>query len=421
MKNTRTQTHWIVPFLALTFCASVAQAQPFSFVKLVDSDTIIPDSGGKKFQASIAFSPVTLSGNRVAFRGTGPLIQGVYEWNSGALVRVADTSTPAPGGAGPFASLGAVLANSGDHIVFSGTDNVVSGLYQRRAGLLAKIVDDNTDAPNGGKFFGPGAPSVQGDSIAFRARHTSGQTTPPAVYRWDSGTLSTVADTDTPVPGGTGSFSGTASPQFRTVHLTQSTVSFTGIDSAGKTGIYRRDAGGLAALADTNTDAPAGLGKFAYFDDFGITGSDLIVRAATQLGGPNDGLFTRLDGAWARLLTEGDPAPGGGTFGTLASLALQDGIAVFYDNANSAVYTNFGGTLQRVIGTGDMLDGKEVLRTFFVGDGRDGDRLAIAVDFTGHDPARGRYDEAIYLVSLPAPGVLAPLAAGGLLAARRRR
>jgi len=73
-----------------------------------------------------------------------------------------------------------------------------------------------------------------------------------------------------------------------------------------------------------------------------------------------------------------------------------------------------------VIGTDDVLDGKNIDSVAFLPNGRDGNRLAISVTFNGHAPPEN-FDQAIYLVTLPAPGALLPFGVAALLAARRSR
>ncbi len=414
-------SHSVSAVAMMMACVAVsAVAQPFTFTRILDSSTVIPNSGGKRFQGD-AFSNLSLSQGRLAFEGSGPGIAGVYEWHAGALVRVADTTTPTPNTGNPFEILGMRTTNSGDHVAFLGNDGNIGGLYHRREGVLSAVFDTQTAAPNGGTFFGGGPASIEGDAIAFSSRHTSESGTLPSVYRWDNGVITTVADTSTPVPGGTGTFSASAGGQFNTVHLDTNAVWFRGIDSANKSGIYKRDAGGLAAVLDTTSEGPAGEGTFLGFGDFDVDGDDLLFTSAT-VGNPVSALYRRVEGEMTRLLNYGDPAPGGGTFYLLRTLTMDDGVAVFGAvdiEIRGGVYTDLGGELQRILGPGSVLDGKTVKTTDFA---RDGSQLAIHVTFNGHNPSEGLYDEAIYLTIIPGPGAMLPFgAAAALLAARRSR
>jgi len=396
-----------------SLAATSALGQPFTFTRIVDTQTQIPGAPvGQTFQE---FGAPSLSGDRLAFVGVRQPLVGVYEWNMGALVAVADSTTPVPQGSGMFATM-ASTANSGDTIVFAGGNTSVQGIYQRRSGVLGRVVDSQMIAPNGGAFSGGSSPTAEGDTVAFFARHKVGSSNLPAVYRWDSGTITTVADTDTPVPGGTGNFQDFFSTSVR---LDQGAVWFRGPDTTNKQGIYKRDENGLHVMVNTNSDGPVGEGKFTGLGAFGVDGDDLLFNGATETN-PASSYFTRINGEVLRLVSNGDPAPGGGTFSGIGNLTLNGGIAVFTDGNIGGIYTNFGGTLQRILGNGDMLDGQEVFSAAMVPNGRDGNRLAIAVTFNGHAPPEN-FDQAIYLVTLPAPGALLPFGVAALLAARRSR
>lgn len=69
----------------------------------------------------------SISGGNVAFNGfgeSGPAAMGIYADFGGTLQRVADTSTPVPGGAGHFTSLSLLPAMVGSNVVFSGRGSV---------------------------------------------------------------------------------------------------------------------------------------------------------------------------------------------------------------------------------------------------------------------------------------------------------
>ncbi len=97
--------------------------------------------------------------------------------------------------------------------------------------------------------------------------------------------------------------------------------------------------------------------------------------------------------------------------------AIDEGVVAltgFFASANSGVFSTHAGTLGKVLGWGDTLDGKVVLDTGIGTQALDGDSLALWVAFT--DGSQG-----IYMATIPAPGALALLGAAGLLAARRKR
>lgn len=396
-------------------CIEKAHAQPFTFTRIAGRETFMPDApAGTRF--AILGSP-SVSGGRVAFYGEGLDPKGVYEWNNGAIVRIADTTTSVPGASGAFISL-SNRANSSDHAVFGGSNGSVSGLYHRYNNQLSRVVDTTVNAPNGGKFLGVFSTGVEQGSVAFYAGHSTASGAQPAVYRWDSGTVTTVADLSTPVPGGEGNFSAI---EIGSVRLNQGAAYFVGVDGVSKPGVYKQSGGVLGAVVDTGTDGPAGMGKFTTIIDFDAAGEHSALRGATQAGGY--GVYAAAGGQWTRVAANGDAAPGGGTFADFTlPLVSTNGFVVFGDNRLGALYTNAGGTPRRIIGAGDILDGKKVMGAGYnLAGALDGNTLAIAVTFTDHAPPVS-YDQAIYTVTLPVPPTaLVPLTGAALWAARRSR
>ena len=413
------RSHIPLRFLACTLagsiCATDDTSAQVSFTRLVDNQTQMP--GAPQGRTFLNMYASGISGNRIVMYGEGLTPQGVYEWNSGSLSRIADTTTPVPQSTGSFLSLGSG-PNSGEHVLFGGRGSATGGLYNRLNGQLGRVFDETMTAPNGGKFLGAFSYGIDGTSIAFFAGHSSGASSLPSVYRWDNGTITTVADTTTAVPGGTGNFSDL---QNTSVRIDQGAAMFIGLDANNKRGIYRRPSGGaLSAVVDINTDGPSGMGKFASVVDFDSTGDDLILRGSTQTGG--GGLYTRHNSTWSKLATTGDAAPGGGTFQLMQSLTLQSGVSVFHSapfGTEYAIYSDYSGTLQRIIGPGDTLDGKTVFSAAL--GGRDGNNLAVTITFTDHTPPTS-FDQAIYKVTLPAPpSAFIPFVGAAFLAARRSR
>src|SRR5262249_34531032 len=70
-----------------------------------------------------------------------------------------------------------------------------------------------------------------------------------------------IADTNTAIPGGVGTFAG-----FMGVVLSGSNVAFWGSDFDTQTGYYADVGGGLQVVADENTPVPGGPGTFNAFD-----------------------------------------------------------------------------------------------------------------------------------------------------------
>ena len=130
---------------------------------------------------------------------------GVYLCDNGTLSVVAETTTHVPPNlTSTFVSLGGPRL-SGNSIAFFGEDNLgVSGVYLASAGGLTRIADTNTPIPGGnGNFVLLGGYDVDGNDVVFRGEDVDEL---PGIYLATNGTIEVLADTNTPIPGGTGNF-----------------------------------------------------------------------------------------------------------------------------------------------------------------------------------------------------------------------
>jgi len=151
----------------LLLCASFPlslSAQGFSISKIIDQNTPRPDGQGP-FQNP--HNPST-DGRYVVWSEEG----GDYSiWSADLttmkLTRLADTTTPVPGGTGnftgftqigggPYAGFNIIVRNG--MAVFAGIDSAGNGLYSVPAagGAIKRIVNYNTALPNGGRIGVPG-------------------------------------------------------------------------------------------------------------------------------------------------------------------------------------------------------------------------------------------------------------------------
>lgn len=215
--------------------------------RVADTNTVIPGGSGSFTgftRPGLAPSP-TISGNNVAFYGeSSGGQQGVYASINGSLTRIADTTTAIPGGTGSFTAIPVDPNLSGDGVAFMGNGSGgQQGIYRGAlSGSLTKVADKNTAIPGGtGNFtsFIPGDPVIPGDpilpaidgaSVAFFGAGSGGQ---QGVYVMQHGPPIRVADTQTAIPGGIGSFT-----SFGAVSVSETDVAFLGVGTGGQTGIY---------------------------------------------------------------------------------------------------------------------------------------------------------------------------------------
>jgi len=119
------------------------------------------------------------------------------------FTRIADTSTPIPGGAGTFTNLITPSMDNG-HVAFYGSGSSGSGVYTNLTGSLTAFVNTATPIPGGtGNFTGFLHPVLSGGRVGFVGFGGSGQ---QGVYTDAGGTLAAVASTSTSIPGGSGNF-----------------------------------------------------------------------------------------------------------------------------------------------------------------------------------------------------------------------
>jgi hypothetical protein len=138
------------------------------------------------------------------------------------------------------------------------------------------------------------------------------------------------------------------------------------------------------------------------------------------------GVYAEIGGALVRIADTNTLVPGHDyPFDSFSSmhdhLAISGDTVVFSASGGpefrSGLYVHRDGALHKLIEMGDILDGREVFGLSFGPDGISGDQVAFEVVFAGEP-----YPSAIYVATLPEPGVPLQLAVGVLvLAALRRR
>jgi hypothetical protein len=357
------------------------------------------------------------------------------------LTLIADTSTPIPGetsifpgGNGDFAAFG-FPSTDGHTIAFFAAANAHVGsswgLYTSSGGTLAKVADWNTFQGFGYGGAGGDYPSVQGDKIAFTAvpfggtyavcLSTNGTITGIAsgsearsptldqgavayeqqsngvqtVYVWPSGP--SVAS-NSPVPGGTGTFGVILSPELR-----DGLIVF-----HNRQGVYTSTLSGtLSVIADTNTPAPDG-GTFNDFVTDGATSGGYVAFTAKRTTDSVLGVYTNFGGTLSTIADRSTQIPdGSGPFSNFGSeIAFDQGHVAFLGvdaTGTGGIYTNATGVISKVISDGDALDGKIVAGTPFIcPQSLSGDDLVLLVHFT--DGSSGIYEAN-----------LAPITFGGFL------
>ena len=299
------------------------------------------------------------------------LTEGIYIGDGSSIQVVADTNTLVPGSTDPFSRFTSPPSFDGSQVVFSGWDGgSSSGVYGGNGGPLSVVADRSTPLPSGsGNFLSPWLPHIDEREVLFQ----DGNSLPglfASLYVASGGAFELVADLDTPVPGGDGSFE-------------------------------------------------------ALFGAHGIDAGDVVFRAGFDGPLPADsdsGVYARIDGTLRSIADTSTLMPGRSVpFQSFLDVDIENGNVAFLGSGvgGYGVYYELNGTLYKVIEWGDSLDGKTVRRTSFYKEGLSGNQLAFMVQFDDRS-------EAIYIANVPEPSTALLLAAGlaGLAArggVRKRR
>ncbi len=390
--------------------ASGASAQPWSFTRIVDTDTPVPNGFGT-FNISDAFQSVSVYGDRVAFRGRNVLGRiGVYEWRGGVGRAIADQNTIVPGGTGNIQVFEEVNATSRG-VTFYGAASDNSGIFYEDGTNLGRVADRKDNIPDGsGKFTGIDFHHHSvGTSTAFGGRNDASNQ-PFGIYRSDDGVLSRIADKTMSPPGHAETFAAFKDWRF------DGEATYISAFTADYGGIFRSQGGVLTKVVDS--DDVDHDGHHLYTQYVRPAGGNVVFNAFTD----NDieGIYIKTSSELNKLVDETMAPPDGSsaTYGGIGDFDYQAGTLVF-QAGNGAIYTDFGVSMSRVIGPGDTLDGKRVIAAVFDEHGFDGTTAAFWVIFEGDSSFH--YDRAIYSVTIPAPGAARVVMIAAMATSRRRR
>jgi hypothetical protein len=235
--------------LAALGMTPTAKAQVFT--KIADTSTPVP--GGSGNFSMLTSTQIQISDSRVLFYHTSAAGTGAYSASisGGPISVVADTHTPIPNGTGNFTSIYPILSISESGYGFVGVGDGVQGVYvQDASNSLLRIADQSTPIPNGsGNFTALNRVYLSGQNAYFS------QTNQGIYGRLISGgPISTLYDSTTFVPGGFGNIS-----SFSVFGVSGSRIAFggsNGSNAAVFSGTITGDP--LVRLADTSTIIPNG-------------------------------------------------------------------------------------------------------------------------------------------------------------------
>jgi len=383
--------------LGLLFGGAVLWGQQaYTYTKVLDNSTLRPDQNQFKIGANAV---PAFDGKWVVFRDYGTKddgsLQAIFSFNTAdkTFHTLVNLHTAIPGG-GTFTELHlldtAPTVRNGI-VIFLGRNTAVfpiaEGLYSVpvAGGAITKIADYNTTDPTGGTFqlfdsagLQIGGLAFDGTTVAFHGQGSNGT----GVYtaKSDGSSLGMIADSLHP-------FKGPASKvlNFGTPLISGTNVVMSGTDSGnpatGYGGLYLGRTGGagtITELLNSNQKLPgAGTIFHTLFDApyAGFDGNLVAFRAEDSSVSPAAAVLYGLYSTDLLSHTINTIADVNSTLPGLGKLrAIADGgVAVSLGNVlfraadttsgypgNNALYMWNAGTIKRIIGTGDKLDGNTV-------------------------------------------------------------
>jgi hypothetical protein len=274
---------------------------------VVDTSTPIPGFEGTFDE----FGAPVFDGEDIVFIAAGMVDgvvrPGVYKAGPAGLRVVADSRTPAPGGAGTFSAFtnrsgvshaSEYLDAQNGNVVFPGIEPDRNGLYRAdAAGNISTIFDSTIpigDPPFQSHVRQYWWPSIDGGDVAFASF------TPGGMYAVVNGEFSQFAAAGVAAPGGGTFGSGYGSPE---IH--NGSVLFWG-NPAGYE-LFRWNGSAIELVFNTSTPLPGEPGPVSDFEGFAFDRGRVAVTVAGVHGGS---LFAQVNGAWRRVIDAGAPLDG---------------------------------------------------------------------------------------------------------------
>lgn len=371
----------------------------WEFTKVIDEATPVPGGTGTFAE----FWPPSFDGESVAFssKGTGGE-GGIYKARPGSVDVVADKGTPIPGTPPGvlFTNFGVYPSIDQGQVAFTGTTKnfPLGGIYLGSGESLGIVVDVNTPIPGGSGnnfWFGwTSEPILEGGQVAFKGGHSIYGD--PGIYLWDGTSVNIVANRNTPVPGGAGNF--TDFQWHNKPALDRGRVAFIGYDSSTFNGVYLSDGGNLGLIANSSTEIPAKPGAdFSNFLHVSLDSRQVAFVGADWPIAPN-GVYTNFGGSLNKVADDATEMPGFGVGMKSFSVSADRGnigfVGYWWDNMGAyfdGLFVQSAGRLLPIIATGDTLDGKTVHQLMSTSEALRGNKIAFRATFADNA------DYAIYI------------------------
>jgi len=286
-------------------------------------------------------------------------------------MRVADTDTQIPGTSSLFAGF-SPPSLSGENIAFRAGGGGTTGIFSTFGGLHS-VADYNTTIPMGtGTFsFIEGSVSTSGEHVGFAAAGSGGQS---GAYL-SNGSLSVIADRSTPIPDGSGNFRAFSSLKIRGGKA--AFIGYTNPNDPGEIGIYQKSSSAISVVADQATQVPGSATPltFANYPALAMDDQQVAFTATANIGGgifTSVGVYSTAGGILHAVADRSTPVPGGtGLMTSFAfDLAADDGIVAFRHSSTDfevGIAANFDGVLTELVNQDTVIPGAagETHETFY--------------------------------------------------------
>jgi hypothetical protein len=389
--------------------ASLASAQKvrrplMHFVEVADTDAVVPGGvgtfGGFLDARDVHNDTVVFS----AYDGAGH--QGLYAFHGGVVERLVDQNTPAPNGQ-PFSiffdvAVGPNLAvftagwpgGTGSGCQFSPNE----GLFAIPLGGTTPVVlaDSNNTSTScfQGVDYHRGAIVVTGGNLAVDGFHNHQE----SILRYvGPQSLLKLVDTTSPKPGG-GTFAGfDQEVVFRNGTLVFGNIKLNTIPPLE--GVYQDD-GTLLEIAGGNTPVPGGTGTFQDIRGVNFDGRRAAFRGVD--GGGATALWIGSPGDLEAVVRQGDSVPGTpfGFLGFSNPVAFGGGSLLFtgyWSGGGIGLFVWNRGEVARILVKGDAFDGRIVEQAFAYQGQTFNDDVLLRVIYSGFSAS------GLYLARLPYP------------------
>jgi hypothetical protein len=372
--------------LALLWVAPAASAA--TFTKIADAS-----SPGMGWGSGVFFGSPALDAGVVAFTAEDfESRNGIFIGSGGGVGSIAEGTSFSHRYSDPSISQGVVA--------FAFSDGFDTTIYTGSGGGLTVIADSTTPNPDGNGTLSLSdlvTPAIDGANVAFRAYETSGGS--EGIFTSVAGVIETSADRDTNVPGGgSGDLFLSAIPR----GLDGTQVAFEAFDAA-TWGVYVADGGVARVVADKDTLIPGTSETFMAFASVAIGGGSVAFEG---IGVNAGGLYAEIGGLLV-LITDTE----------VVQSVAADGDAVAYfgnDLSSYGIYVYRNGAVERIIASGEQLDGKTLSGFRFGAHGLDGEQLAFTALFDDGT-------EGVFLATIPEPDTALLFVAGLAVIGMSRR